>query len=221
MKGTCEQIPFHFFLKFMMLRSTGDIFDIPKSYKDIFKSQVENIEGNAPDCYNDMDMLITGMHGSGNVGLNGCTDQQYLQHFAMWSFLGSPLIMGADLRKIDKTNKDILLNKGLIAINQDEEYRPAFLVDNMGDKRYILAKLLSGNRIALAFFNLEYESDYLNTMEISFCDLGIHSGTGIKMKFTNAVTGESIGVYQDAFSTQVLPDECKITIAEMILPEKE
>lgn len=202
-------------------RSTGDIFDVPKSYKDIFKSQVENIEGNAPDCYNDMDMLITGMHGSGNVGLNGCTDQQYLQHFAMWSFLGSPLIMGADLRKIDKTNKDILLNKGLIAINQDEEYRPAFLVDNMGDKRYILAKLLSGNRIALAFFNLEYESDYLNTMEISFCDLGIHSGTGIKMKFTNAVTGESIGVYQDAFSTQVLPDECKIIIAEMILPEKE
>lgn len=73
-------------------RSTGDIFDVPKSYKDIFKSQVENIEGNAPDCYNDMDMLITGMHGSGNVGLNGCTDQQYLQHFAMWSFLGSPLI---------------------------------------------------------------------------------------------------------------------------------
>lgn len=202
-------------------RSTGDIFDVPKSYKDIFKSQVENIEGNAPDCYNDMDMLITGMHGSGNVGLNGCTDQQYLQHFAMWSFLGSPLIMGADLRKIDKTNKDILLNKGLIAINQDEEYRPAFLVDNMGDKRYILAKLLSGNRIALAFFNLEYESDYLNTMEISFCDLGIHSGTGIKMKFTNAVTGESIGVYQDAFSTQVLPDECKIIVAEMILPEKE
>ena len=202
-------------------RSTGDIFDVPKSYKDIFKSQVENIEGNAPDCYNDMDMLITGMHGSGNVGLNGCTDQQYLQHFAMWSFLGSPLIMGADLRKIDKTNKDILLNKGLIAINQDEEYRPAFLVDNMGDKRYILAKLMSGNRIALAFFNLEYESDYLNTMEISFCDLGIHSGTGIKMKFTNAVTGESIGVYQDAFSTQVLPDECKIIVAEMILPEKE
>ncbi|MFR6581321.1 MAG: hypothetical protein ACLURP_04320 [Ruminococcus sp.] len=91
---------------------TGDIFDVPKSYKDIFKSQVENIEGNAPDCYNDMDMLITGMMGSGNVGLNGCTDQQYLQHFAMWSFLGSPLIMGADLRKIDKTNKDILLNKG-------------------------------------------------------------------------------------------------------------
>ena len=63
----------------------------------------------------------------------------------------------------------------------------------MGDKRYILAKLLSGNRIALAFFNLEYESDYLNTMEISFCDLGIHSGTGIKMKFTNFILFTALG----------------------------
>jgi len=25
MKGTCEQIPFHFFLKFMMLSSTGGL----------------------------------------------------------------------------------------------------------------------------------------------------------------------------------------------------
>ena len=27
------------------------------------------LENNAPGCYNDMDMLITGMHGKGNVGL--------------------------------------------------------------------------------------------------------------------------------------------------------
>ena len=31
-------------------RSTGDIFDVPKSYKDIFKSQTENVGGNAPGC---------------------------------------------------------------------------------------------------------------------------------------------------------------------------
>ena len=64
-------------------RSTGDIFDVPKSYKDIFMQQAENIEGNAPGCYNDMDMLIVGMHGNGNVGMGGCTDEQYRQHFAM------------------------------------------------------------------------------------------------------------------------------------------
>ena len=39
-------------------RSTGDIFDGPKSYKDLFISQVENVENNAPGCWNDMDMLV-------------------------------------------------------------------------------------------------------------------------------------------------------------------
>lgn len=68
-------------------RSTGDIFDVPRSYQDIFKQQVENIEGNAPGCYNDLDMLIVGMHGKGNVGIGGCSDEQYLQHFAMWHSL--------------------------------------------------------------------------------------------------------------------------------------
>lgn len=202
-------------------RTTGDIFDGSKSYKHIFKSQVGNVEGNAPGCYNDMDMLIVGMHGNGNVGLDGCSDQQYLQHFAMWSFLGSPLIIGADLRNLDSTNKKIILNQGLISINQDEEYRPAFIIDNMGDKRFVLAKLLSGNRVAFAFFNLEYEGDFANTMEISFCDLGIHSETGIKLKLTDAISGEKMGIYEDAFSTKVLPDECKVIIAEMVMPEKK
>lgn len=112
-------------------RSTGDIFDVPRSYQDIFKQQVENIEGNAPGCYNDLDMLIVGMHGKGNVGIGGCSDEQYLQHFAMWSFLTSPLIIGADIRSIDAPNKATLLNKGLIAINQDEECCPAFLIENV------------------------------------------------------------------------------------------
>jgi len=31
MKGTCEQIPFHFFLKFMMLRRAGGLFVLQSS----------------------------------------------------------------------------------------------------------------------------------------------------------------------------------------------
>ena len=33
------------------------------------KQAADMLENNAPGCYNDMDMLITGMHGKGNVGL--------------------------------------------------------------------------------------------------------------------------------------------------------
>lgn len=197
-------------------RSTGDIFDVPKSYKDIFKSQVENIKNNGPGCYNDMDMLIVGMHGKGNVGLDGCSDTQYLQHFAMWAFLGSPLIIGSDLRSLDETNEKTLLCKGLIAINQDQECRPAFLLGHNGEKTYTMAKILSGNRIALGFFNLNSAHEWDNTMSISFDDLGIHSESGVALKLTDAVTGEELGIYRDGYRCSVAVDECKILIGELV-----
>ena len=197
-------------------RSTGDIFDVPKSYKDIFKSQVENIEGNAPDCYNDMDMLITGMHGSGNVGLNGCTDQQYLQHFAMWAFLGSPLIIGSDIRNIDEVNKATLLNKGLIAINQDSANCPAFLIGKDEGTKYTYGKILSGNRVALAFFNVDAKDDWSQNMSISFDDLGIHSESGIGLRLTDAVTGEDYGIFHDGYSTKLAVDGCRILVGELV-----
>ena len=78
-------------------RSTGDIFDNTKSFTEIFRSQVSNLNGNGPGCYNDMDMLIVGMKNKGHVGLGGCSDEEYLMHFAMWAFMGSPLIIGCDI----------------------------------------------------------------------------------------------------------------------------
>ncbi|MFG6356804.1 MAG: glycoside hydrolase family 27 protein [Acetatifactor sp.] len=197
-------------------RSTGDIFDVPKSYKDIFKSQVQNIENNAPGCYNDMDMLIVGMRGKGNVGLDGCSDVQYLQHFAMWAFLGSPLIIGCDLRSLDQANEKTLLCKGLIEINQDEEYRPAFLLGHNGEKTYTLGKIMSGNRVALGFFNLDAANEWENTMSISFDDLGIHSESGVALKLTDAVTGDNLGIYRDGYRCNVALDDCKILVGELV-----
>ncbi|MCM1118557.1 MAG: glycoside hydrolase family 27 protein [bacterium] len=197
-------------------RSTGDIFDVPKSYKDIFRSQVKNIENNAPGCYNDMDMLIVGMHGKGNVGLDGCSSLQYLQHFAMWAFLGSPLIIGSDLRSMEEIDEKTLLCRGLIAINQDEECRPAYLVANNGEKTYALAKILSGNRIALGFFNVEGANEWEGTMSISFDDLGIHSEAGIALRLTDAVTGEELGLYRDGYRCTIATDECKVLIGELV-----
>lgn len=197
-------------------RSTGDIFDVPKSYKDIFRSQVENIENNAPGCYNDMDMLIVGMHGKGNVGLDGCSDTQYLQHFAMWAFLGSPLIIGSDLRSLDQVNEKALLCKGLIAINQDEEYRPAFLLGHNGEKTYTMAKIMSGNRVALGFFNLDAANEWENGMSISFDDLGIHSESGVALKLTDAITGEDLGIHKDGYRCSIAVDGCRILVGELV-----
>ena len=52
----------------------------------------------------------------GNYGLS--KDQQQTQ-MALWSIMASPLIMSVDLRIINSWSKDLLQNRGAIAINQD------------------------------------------------------------------------------------------------------
>ena len=52
----------------------------------------------------------------GNFGLS--VDQQKVQ-MAMFAMFASPLLMSNDLRSIPAESKAILLNKGIIAINQD------------------------------------------------------------------------------------------------------
>lgn len=48
------------------------------------------------------------------------TEFEEQTHFSFWAALKSPLIIGADLTKITKQSLDILLNKEIIAISQDD-----------------------------------------------------------------------------------------------------
>lgn len=59
-----------------MWRSTPDIFDNWNSIRNLTERQSSLHPYNAPGCFNDMDMLVVGMHGNGNVGIGGCDDVQ-------------------------------------------------------------------------------------------------------------------------------------------------
>lgn len=63
-----------------------------------------------PGHWNDPDMLEVG---------NGMTAGEDRAHFSMWCMLAAPLILGNDLRNMSQETKDIILNKDVIAINQD------------------------------------------------------------------------------------------------------
>ncbi|XP_049700732.2 alpha-N-acetylgalactosaminidase [Helicoverpa armigera] len=64
-----------------------------------------------PGHWNDPDMLLIG-----NFGLT--IDQARVQ-MAVWSILAAPLLMSVDLATIRPEFKEILLNKDVIAVNQD------------------------------------------------------------------------------------------------------
>ena len=63
-----------------------------------------------PNHWNDPDMLEVG---------NGMSENEDRAHFTMWCMMAAPLILGNDLRNMSKATCDILMNRDMIAIDQD------------------------------------------------------------------------------------------------------
>lgn len=192
-------------------RSTGDIMDNYKSFTDIMKSQEDKFSMSAPGCYNDIDMLIAGMYGKGLVGIkDGCTDEEYKLHFALWCMYGAPLLMGGDIRNVNDFSRELMQNKELIRINQDEECRPPFSMgatvwQNKEIKTRKLLKLMSNGEYALMLVNY---GDDETTITVFFKDMGLPYSSGKGMELTDVFTGEKLGVKNDFLMKKVAPHSC-------------
>ena len=188
-----------------MYRSTGDINDSFQSFKDIAMSQVQKLAYSGPCCYNDIDMLICGMHGKGNVANGGCSDIEYRTHFALWCLFQSPLMIGGDLSKIDDYNLELMKNKELISINQDPEARPPMMLG--WNERPVFFKHLANNEYILAFFNFTDKDGY---SEVEFYDLGITVASGYGVEGYEIFSGEKTGVVKEHMGAHVPSHDCKI-----------
>lgn len=99
-------------------RTTGDIGDSFNSMQNNFFGNQKSFKVAGPGGWNDPDMLEIGVHdGNGKYGM---TVEEEKTHFALWSIMKAPLLIGADLRSIRNESLEILMNKELIAINQDK-----------------------------------------------------------------------------------------------------
>ena len=197
-------------------RSTGDINDSWNSVKMLAFKQKDYLTRNGQGCFNDMDMLIVGMHGKGNVALSGCTDEEYKTHFSFWAMFGSPLMIGCDARNMDDATKNILLNKDVIAVNQDAAYRQPFLAgDHWGrEDIQVWAKFLEGGDIAFGFFNF---SDEQTNPCLYYDCLGLTRICGKALSIKDLWSGEELGVFKDIFCGGVIePHGCKMYRAKIV-----
>ena len=142
--------------------------------------------------WNDPDMMM--------IGMDGLSEVMCRTHMAMWCMMNSPLMIGMDLRRMEKGDVywRIYANEGLIALNQDalgvqakriyaskmvdaygrEQTRvdQAYIRDN--DRVDILAKPLADGSVALSFINLSQEK---KTEGYSVTPEQILAGIGNKM----------------------------------------
>ena len=207
-----------------MYRSTGDIRDYWDSIKQIAISQLDKGCYTGSYCHNDMDMLIVGMYGGSNndyIGskIGGCTDVEYKTHFALWSIMGSPLMIGCDVRNANQVTKDILLNRDLIAINQDIECRSAYRIKPEpqwfhSEDVFMLVKLLSDGDLAIGFFNL---SDTQRELSLQFWDLGIPYASGAKLSLYDCIEHKELGVYSERYAPTIPAHDCMVVRARLVI----
>jgi alpha-galactosidase len=146
-------------------RTTGDISDSWNSMIGIFDKQKDLARYAGPGKWNDPDML--------EVGNGGMTTEEYKTHFSLWCMLASPLIAGNDIQNMTPETKSILLNKEIIAINQDTLGRQATCYRDNGDYQ-IWVKGLSNNEKAVCLLN---KSDEKKSVLVDFALLAsVRSG---------------------------------------------
>src|SRR5260370_14911605 len=78
-----------------------------------------------PGHFNDPDML--------EIGNGGMSETEYRTHMSLWSLLAAPLLAGNDLRDVSPAILEILLNKEVIAVDQDKLGKQAARVAKNGD----------------------------------------------------------------------------------------
>ncbi len=119
--------------------------------------------------WNDPDMLM--------IGMNGLDETQCRTHMTMWCMMNSPLMLGLDLRRVQKGDwiYNIIANKDAIRINQDALGIQAKRVYSTlqkiePDKEYIrdidridvLVKPLVNGDFAISFINVSKEDKNQN-----------------------------------------------------------
>ncbi len=133
-----------------------------------------------PGHWNDPDML--------EVGNGGMTNTEYRSHFSLWAIMAAPLIAGNDLDKMTPETSAILLNKDVIAVDQDALGTQGKRVRHENDQD-IWVKPLQNGAIAVVMPNrgTAARTITLNWADLALRDLWEHQELGqMSGRFTPA-----------------------------------
>lgn len=186
-------------------RATGD-------HHDRFSSTIEQVEamsrpsiyipgegGSGPYGWAYGDMMMTG--GEGCVGYDPkvpqhCpkqTDAEYRTEVSLYSVLGSPMMVGTDIRNMTAIMTQLLLDPTMLRINQDEEARIGEKISTCGGTD-AWVRHLTGGDVAIALPNL---GDDAATLKVCAADVGISAAavTAMEVWTRKSLTPSAAGDY--------------------------
>jgi len=167
-------------------RTTDDISDSYRSMALIGFSQAGLEKFAGPGHWNDPDML--------EIGNGGMNADQYRTQMSLWSMLAAPLLAGNDLSKMDEPTSSILMNKEVIAVDQD---KLGVQGTRVGPPQ-IWVKPLSDGAKAVAIFNYVTD-DEAEPLTLRLKDVGINGPVHARDLWAH----KDLGVLRDSYTVTV------------------
>ena len=174
-------------------RATGDIqdcWDCKKQWGGNGVVQIIDLMAGletyaGPGHWNDPDML--------EVGNGGMTTEEYRAHFSMWAMFAAPLLVGTDIANMSADTRSILLNRAVIAVDQDPLGHAGSRVKKDGDIEVWSRQLADGGR-AVVLLN---RSANPLSIGVGWTDIGYPSGLRATVRdlWSNKETKDQTGNY--------------------------
>ena len=161
-----------------MWRTTGDINPSFDRISLIGREQAGLAKYAGPGHWNDPDML--------EVGNGKLTSDENRTHMGMWAMLAAPLLAGNNLSQLTPEITSILVNRGVLAIDQDPLGKEADRVFAEGPIEVWSRPLADGGR-AIAIFNFGEDESFLRGI-----DDGIRKILGRAGNITDVWTGKPL-----------------------------
>ena len=155
-------------------RTSADIEPKWESMLHNFDSASKREMYAGPGRWNDPDMMA--------IGLGEFDGKHLLEaktHFSLWSILSAPLLMGFDLTRAPPAILDILLNKDVIAVNQDPAGNQGALVHDDGKVQVLVKTLSATGERAVAVFN---RGDVPAVAAVNWKQLKLKAGSEAKVR---------------------------------------
>jgi len=147
-----------------------------------------------PGGWNDPDYLMTG------IWIGGLSDVDWQTEFSFWSLFASPLIVASDVR--DLSNKQVLLNKEVIAVNQDPLGIPGDRRLNNSDGGQIWSKKLSNNVWSAIMYNSNFIEPVYLTLQWPQHFPGWPSGV-TKAALRDLWAHQNLGTFTNSYSDYI------------------
>jgi hypothetical protein len=150
-------------------RNNGRTVDFPKVVSNFTAGL--HPEAQHTGYFNDPDMLV--------IGMPGMSESRDRVHMSLWSISGAPLLIGADVRRLNQAARDALTNPDAIAVDQDALGLQGVAIPQSNPNLRVVAKRLQGQgRRAVVFLNTTSSPA---AMSVDWNTLGLEPSAGAQV----------------------------------------